>query len=99
MASRVGTRLLLSDERVDLWEFALAPGDRCAFHTHRRPYAFVNLEPSWTQALAEDGAAVGEPTYQRPGQVTFVSRGLLGSHGVHNVGEEAFVQFVLEFKD
>ena len=97
--SSVGTRLLLRDARVDLWAFALAPGERCAFHTHRRPYAFVNLEPSWTQALTEDGTAMGEPAYQRAGQITFVSREHLGSHGVHNIGEEAFVQFVVEFKD
>ena len=95
----VGTRLLLEDERVALWEFQLAPGERCPFHTHRRAYAFVNLEASLTQALADDGSDFGKPAFQTQGQVTYVSPEHLGSHGVRNVGDQPFVQFVLEFKD
>lgn len=94
----VGTRLLLEDDHVALWEFQLAPGERCPFHTHRRAYAFVNLEASLTQALADDGSDVGEPAFQTQGQVTYVSPEQLGSHGVRNVGDHPFVQFVLEFK-
>ena len=73
-------------------------GSQRRYHTHTRPYAFVNLEASLTQALAPDGGAVGEPAYQEEGQVTFVAHDQLSSHGVRNVGEQTFVQFVVEFK-
>ena len=73
-------------------------GTQRRYHTHTRPYAFVNLEASLTQALAPDGGAVGEPAYQEEGQVTFVAHDQLSSHGVRNVGEQTFVQFVVEFK-
>ncbi len=95
----VGTRLLLSDETVNVWEFALAPGEECAFHTHRLPYFFTNLTASLTLALARDGTPVGAPTPQRAGQTTLVSRASLpASHGVRNVGDARFLQFIVEFK-
>ena len=31
LSSGVGTRLLLEDERVAIWEFRLAPGEACAY--------------------------------------------------------------------
>ena len=95
----IGTRLLLSDEAINVWEFALAPGEECAYHTHGLPYFFTNLTASLTLALARDGTPVGEPTPQRAGQTTLVSRASLpAGHGVKNVGDERFLQFVVEFK-
>ena len=94
----VGTRLLLRDDRLDIWQFSLAPGEECAFHRHYRPYVFVNLEVSLTQALDEHGSEVGEPSLQRQDQTTWVPLECLGAHGVRNVGDEPFVQFVVEFK-
>ena len=90
---------LLEDGRVRIWEFRLEPNDSCVYHRHTLPYVFVNLEASLTQALAEEGASVGDPAFQRPGQITFVSREHLGAHGVRNVGSDCFVQFVVEFKE
>ncbi|CAE8695204.1 unnamed protein product, partial [Polarella glacialis] len=49
----IGTRLLLSDSKVNILEFLLGPGEECAFHRHRLPYLFTNFSNSFTQSLAE----------------------------------------------
>lgn len=95
----VGTRLLLSDARVNIWEFMLRPGDSCRFHRHRLPYFFINLTASLTQALAEDGSPTDcPPQLQQKRQTTFVGLEAVGAHGVKNVGGGDFMQFIVEFK-
>ena len=37
----LGTRLLLENDRVKIWEIALAPGERAPFHWHVHPYFYV----------------------------------------------------------
>ena len=52
----VGTTLLYSDDvLLKIWEFRLAPGERCDFHRHFHPYFFLNLTESVTQELDRDG--------------------------------------------
>ena len=94
----VGTRLLLSDEAVNVWEFRLDRGEECVHHRHLLPYVFINLATSTTQALGPDGEEVGEANVQHAGHCVFVPAEALGEHGVRNVGEECFVQFVVELK-
>lgn len=94
----VGTRELLSDERVTIHEFRLRPDERCPYHHHQLPYCFVNLSTSLTQALDEDGSDVGEPNLQHEGQAVWVPSNALGSHAVRNVGKTEFLQFIIECK-
>jgi len=94
----VGTSLLLTDSFVDIWEFRLAPGESCAFHTHTRPYVFTNLAVSDTVELDARGGRVGEARRQVVGDTVLVSQEALGSHGVLNSGDSTFLQFILEFK-
>ena len=94
----VGTRLLIDDLRVRIWEFRLEAGERCPFHTHQLPYCFTNLSSNLTQALDASGASVGEPAWQTRGRTIYVPPDSLGSHGVRNVGDSTFLQFIVEFK-
>lgn len=95
----IGTKLLLEDDFVNIWEFKLDPGHSCPFHVHRLPYLFLNLAVSRTQALLEDGNADGsQPRMQEKDQITFVRSEFLGKHGVRNVGEFLFQQFIVEMK-
>ena len=94
----VGTQLLLSDDMIQAWEFRLESGEACAYHIHTRPYIFINLAGSTTQAIGADGDDVGEPNLQQEGHCVFVPPNALGAHGVRNVGKESFLQFVIELK-
>ena len=50
---RVGTRLLLEDERARVWEIRLAPGERLTFHRHVLDYFWTCV--SGGDALSRDG--------------------------------------------
>jgi len=98
-SSNVGTTLLWDDDRVHIWEFRIAPGECCQYHTHHLEYCFTNLTQSTTQALNDKGEATeDEPNLQRVGQTVFVNMDSLGSHAVRNVGPSTFLQFIVEFK-
>ena len=95
----IGTKLLLEDDFVKIWEFKLDSGHSCPFHCHCLPYLFLNLAVSRTQTLLIDGNADGsQPKMQEKDQVTFVRSEFLGKHGVRNVGEFVFQQFIVEMK-
>jgi len=79
-------------------EFKIAPNERCPYHRHVLPYCFVNLSSSLTQALAEDGTHVGKPAFQTEGFCVWVAPDALGEHGVLNVGDTEFLQFIVECK-
>ncbi len=50
---RVGTRLLLEDARMRVWEIRLAPGERLAFHRHVLDYFWTCV--SGGDAISRDG--------------------------------------------
>lgn len=97
----VGTKLLWEDSCIKIWEFRLAPDQCCDFHRHLHPYFFLNLSESLTQELdCHAEAVVGSPpNLQTRGQCTYVSHEHLSAHGVRNVGDNTFLQFVVEFVD
>lgn len=55
---QVGTRMLLENDRVRVWEIDLGPGERAAFHTHRHPYFFVCVEAGRSRSRFPDGNEV-----------------------------------------
>lgn len=97
--SKVGTNILHDDEWIRIWEFRLQPQEECDYHVHKLRYCFTNISmTSLTQELSKEKESVGEPRTQVQGQTIFVTKDLLGSHGVRNVGNTTFLQFIVEFK-
>jgi hypothetical protein len=94
----VGTRCLHRDEWVTIWEFYLAPGDRCHYHQHYVPYLYTNLTESLTQELDAQGEIAAAPRRQKINDTTFIKREELGQHAVVNMGESPFLQFIVELK-
>ena len=52
----VGTRLLLENERVRVWEIRLEPGERAPFHRHDLPYFWSCVEAGTARQRFADGA-------------------------------------------
>jgi hypothetical protein len=97
--SDVGTRLLWSDDLVNVWEFRLESNESCPFHVHKLPYMFFNLKVSLTQALSESAQPdKSKPRMQLENQITVVRKHELSGHGVRNVGNGFFQQYIVEFK-
>ena len=53
----VGTRLLLENERVRVWDLTLAPGERVPFHRHRTSYLYRCHAGGPTLVRSPDGEA------------------------------------------
>lgn len=55
---QVGSRLLLENERVRIWEINLEPGARLPFHWHVTPYLFVCVEAGRVRTRFPNGTAI-----------------------------------------
>jgi hypothetical protein len=51
----VGTRLLLANDRVKVWEVTLAPGERGPFHAHTNRYFWTVVAPGIGRQRSPDG--------------------------------------------
>ena len=83
---QVGTRLLLENRRVRVWDLTLAPGERLAFHRHRTSYLYRCHAGGLTLSRTPDGQAAvfvsvaGEAAYYEIGPDDVVV------HDLENVG-------------
>jgi hypothetical protein len=54
----VGTKMLLENDRVRIWDLDLRPGDRLPFHCHTTPYFFVCVDDGRAISRFPDGNAM-----------------------------------------
>jgi beta-alanine degradation protein BauB len=97
----VGTRLLIEDDRVRVWEVRLAPGEQGDVHRHRFDHLLVQVAGD---RIAVEPEADSEGPFREyleadvvPGAVVPVRRG--GVERARNVGVEDYLEIVIELKD
>lgn len=86
----VGTTLWFENDRVQIWDLALAPGERVGFHTHRVDYFWTVTDAGRLLQRFDDGtsrvadAEVGHTNFLEygPGERTV--------HDLENVGNTFF---------
>ncbi len=91
----VGTKLLYENDRVKVWEFALAPGEMIPMHTHTMDYLFHVYEGSTLEVTFADNS----PTRSfglKAGDVRFVGKG--SRHAARNIGTKPYVEVLVEMK-
>jgi beta-alanine degradation protein BauB len=97
----VGTRLLLEDERVRVWEVRLPPGEEGAVHRHTLDHLLVQVAGDRIAVVPERDSEGPFREYLEadvvPGAVVAVARG--GVERAKNVGEAPYVEIVVELKD
>jgi hypothetical protein len=83
----VGTRLLLENDRVKVWEIVLEPGQRAPFHWHTNPYFYVCAAPGRVKTRFPNGYFVEGD--EEAGGVAFMEHTAAepGIHDLENVGE------------
>ncbi|WP_113701189.1 hypothetical protein [Nonomuraea lactucae] len=86
----VGTEIWFENDRVQVWDLALAPGERVAFHCHQRDYFWTVTDPSRLMQRFDDGTsriadvAVGHTNFMEYGD------GEKTIHDLQNIGEDFF---------
>jgi hypothetical protein len=86
-STNVGTRLLLENDRVKVWEIKLEPGERAPFHRHTHTYFFVCAEPGRVRTRFPNGfyvdadAEAGEFAYMDHTEAE------PGIHDLENIGD------------
>jgi hypothetical protein len=59
---RVGSKLLLENDSVRIWDITLAPGERLPFHRHRTSYFYRSHAAGLVRVRFPDGTATTYPT-------------------------------------
>ena len=91
---QVGTRVLLENDRVRIWELALAPGESSDWHHHVLDYITIGLTDSEMRREMEDGT--GDSTNPRVGGVRYAAAH--PPHAVTNVGTAPHRNILIELK-
>jgi hypothetical protein len=97
----IGSKLLFEDDRVRIWELALAPGERSATHRHDLDHYLVQIGGD---RIAVEPEPDSEGEYREyfaadvvPGVVVPMRRG--GVETAVNVGERPYYEIIVELKD
>ncbi len=93
----VATRLQFENERVRVWEMALAPGEASDLHHHDRDYLVVLLEGDRVAAIPGPGTGGAYLEAEVvPGHVAYVPKG--ETEWAVNIGNKPFREIVIELK-
>jgi mannose-6-phosphate isomerase-like protein (cupin superfamily) len=99
-SEQVGTRLIFENERVRVWDLALAPGEALEAHVHRRDFCFIVVQGGQLQHVHPDDPALNQEVQYESDQVVFIQAGDgLLHHRLVNIGESPYRNFVIELKD
>jgi hypothetical protein len=82
----LGTRLILENDSVRIWEHKVSPGTTGPMHLHRRPYFSVVVRGSTGDTLGPDGNLL-EHFSLTPGSVLWYGHeDLPETHALRNTG-------------
>jgi len=84
----LGTRMMLENDRVRIWEHRVPPGGTGPMHLHRRPYLSVVIQGSKGDTLDPDGNVLGHWELP-PGSAHWIGGDQLPeTHALRNLGSE-----------
>jgi len=96
----VGTKIVLENDRVRVWELDLQPGEKSAVHRHDLDYLLVQIEGDRIAAQPEPDSGGKYKDYIEaqvtPGKVTYIARG--GIETAVNVGRRRYRELLIELK-
>ena len=99
MTRPVGERLVLTNERIRVWEDVVAPGEAQPVHTHETPYLSVMVTAARAQVLDSDGRVLYDVD-RSAGQVAWFGADRVPvTHTLRNVGAEEIRVVVVEMLD
>jgi len=97
---RVGTRLMFENNRVRVWDLALAPGESLAKHIHRLDYVFIVASGGLIRFADPDNDADYHDVQFEDDQVTWVPVPAEGKvdNRLTNIGDKPHRNVVIELQ-
>src|ERR687892_662166 len=96
----VGTRVLLENDRVRIWEMDLAPGEESDVHEHTLDYILVQIAGDRIAGIPQPDTKGPYPEYVEgdvsPGNVVYIEKG--GIETAKNIGQERYHEILIELK-
>lgn len=96
----VGTRVLLENDRVRIWEMDLAPGEESDVHEHTLDYILVQIAGDRIAGIPQPDTKGPYPEYVEgdvaPGNVVYIEKG--GIETAKNIGRERYREILIELK-
>jgi beta-alanine degradation protein BauB len=97
----VGTRVLMENDRVRIWEMRLEPGQDSDVHRHDLDYVLVQIDGDRIAGVPEPDSPGEYNEYIEgdvaPGNVFCIGRG--GIETARNVGNKQYYEILIELKD
>ena len=98
-SENVGTRLMYENDRVRVWDLALAPGESLPKHIHRLPYFFIVESGGLIRFADPDNPEDYQDVEFEDDQVTFVEvQGGKVDNRLTNIGTKRHRNYVIELK-
>lgn len=97
--TQVGTRLLFENDRVRVWDLALAPGEWLESHLHREDFFFIVAAGGHLRHADPNNPADAHEVRYEDGQVVFIEAPEeILHHRLTNIGTKPYRNFVIELK-
>ncbi len=99
-SENVGTKLLLENDRVRVWELSVAPGETLAQHLHTLDYVYIVAHGGILRFVDPQNAQQTHDTTFVDGHAAFVSvleEGRVDGH-LTNVGDRPHLNYIIELK-
>ncbi len=97
ISENIGTKLLFENDRVRVWDLALAPGESTGMHRHENDYLYVVIGGGKLQGVSSDGTK-REARDMEDGQVQWRDVDGEDVHAAINVGDDPWRNIIVELK-
>lgn len=99
----VGTKLIFENERIRVWDLALAPGESLATHVHKLPFCFIVAQGGHLRHQNPNDPDDAREVNYDTNLVVFHDPATQEHDTVHqeltNIGDAPYRNYVIEFKD
>jgi hypothetical protein len=97
----IGSKVVFENDRVRIWQLRLKPGEASAVHNHELDHILVQVAGDRIAVEPEPDSQGPFRDYMAadviPGAAVFVERG--GVETARNVGDERYLEVIIELKD
>ncbi len=96
---QVGTHLIFENDRVRVWDLALAPSEWLESHIHRDDFLFIVVEGGHLRHADPDNPTDAHEVRYEDNKVVFIkANGETLHHRLTNIGDAPYRNFVIELK-